>query len=448
MVNKLPPAQHSYLDFLNVSNTPVTSFAFELVIPDEVKQEISRKPNDKSFGLYSCPTKILKSSAYVISSTLAQIINLSISTGVYPKKLKMANIIPIFKADDNTDANNYRPISLLSNFNRIFEKLICNRMESFIEKNNLFSPSQNGFCKAHSTQHAILDIVNTMQTNMDNHLFSCGVFVDLKKAFDTVDPKIHLDKLYHYGFRGIINKWFSSYLEGRAQTTQIGSFISPEEIITFGVPQGSVLGPLLFLIYINDIQECSEKLQFFIFANDTNILYADNNLKSLEDIVNLELRKLCDWLTANKLTLNIKETNFVIFCPAQRKLTFQPNITIFKYVSLERKEFVKYLGIFIDQNLTWKHHIDHVALKISRYVGLLSKLRHPFPTHTLITIYRSLISPHLTYGLLAWGQACKSHLEKLLKLQKCALRFIYFSDFKQHAPGGTAIYGLYRYVPL
>ena len=125
----------------------------------------------------------------------------------------MAKIIPIFKADDNTDANNYRPISLLSNFNRIFEKLIFNRMESFIEKNNLFSPSRYGFRKAHSTQHAILGIVNTIQTKMDNHLFSCGVFIDLKKAFDTVDHKIFLDKLYHYGFRGIINKWFSSYLE-------------------------------------------------------------------------------------------------------------------------------------------------------------------------------------------------------------------------------------------
>ena len=241
----------------------------------------------------------------------------------------MAKLIPIFKADDNTDANNYGPISLLSNFNRIFEKLIFNRMESFIEKNNLFPPAQYGFRKAHSTQHAILDIVNTIQTNMDKRLFSCGVFIDSKKAFDTVDHKILLDKLYHYGFRGIINKWFSSYLEGRTQTTQIGSFISPEENVTFGVPQGSVLGPLLFLIYINDIQKCSEKLQFFLFADDTNILYADSNLKSLEDIVNLELRKLCDWLTANKLTLNIKKTNFVIFCPAQRKLTFQPNITIF-----------------------------------------------------------------------------------------------------------------------
>ena len=162
----------------------------------------------------------------------------------------------------------------------------------------------------------------------------------------------------------------------------------------------------LILIYINDIQELLWKASIFLFADDTNTLYADNNLKSLEDIVNQELRKLGDWLTANELTLNIKKANFVIFCPAQRKFTFQLNITIFhndknKYVSLERKECVKYLGIFIDQNLTWKHHIDYLAFKISRYVGLLSKLRHHVPTHTLIIIYRSLISQHLNLWLVS-----------------------------------------------
>ena len=125
----------------------------------------------------------------------------------------MAKIIPIFKTDDNTDPSNYRPISLLSNFNKIFEKLIFKRMESFIEQHNLFSPSQYGFRKTLSTQHAILDIVSTIQTNMDKHLFSCGVFIDLKKAFDTIDRKILLHKLNHYGFRGVINKWFSSYMK-------------------------------------------------------------------------------------------------------------------------------------------------------------------------------------------------------------------------------------------
>ena len=138
----------------------------------------------------------------------------------------MAKIVPVYKIDDDTDGNNYRPISLLSHFNRIFEKMIKRRMESFIEQRDLLSSSQYGFRKAHSTQHPILDIVNAIQTNMDKQLFSCGVFIDLKKAFDTVDHNILLHKLDHYGFRGVINKWFSSYLLGRTQTTQIGPHVS------------------------------------------------------------------------------------------------------------------------------------------------------------------------------------------------------------------------------
>ena len=257
--------------------------------------------------------------------------NLSISTGVYPNKLKMAKIVPIFKTDDNTDPRNYRPISLLSNFNRIFEKLIFKRIESLIAQHNILSPCQYSFRKTLSTQHVILDIVSTIQTNMhmDNHLFSCGVFIDLTKAFDTLDHKILLHKLDHYGFRGVISKWFSSYLQHRTQTTQIDSHISATNYITYGVPQGSVLDPLLFLIYINDIQECSEKLKFFLFADNTNILYADKNLRSLELTVNQEPCKLYDWLMANKLTLNIKKSNLVIFSPAQRKFTYQPKIMIF-----------------------------------------------------------------------------------------------------------------------
>ena len=253
LANKLPTVQRNYLEFMNRANSTDSSFVFNLVTPAEVELEILRIPNNKSHGLYSCPTQLLKYSSKVVSSTLAEIINLSILSGMYPNKLKMAKIIPIFKADDNTNPNNYRPISLLSNFNRIFEKLVYSRMESFIEQNNLLSPSQYGFRKAHSTQHAILDIVSTIQENMDKRLFSCGVFIDLKKAFDTVDHKILLHKLNHYGFRGVINKWFSSYLDGRTQTTQIGSHISKRQNTTCGVPQGSVLGPLLLLIYINDI---------------------------------------------------------------------------------------------------------------------------------------------------------------------------------------------------
>ena len=420
------------------TKSPQSSFAFNLVTPEEVRSEISCLPKNKSHGLYSCPTQLLKCSSNVISGILVDILNISISTGVYPSKLKMAKIIPIFKQDDDTDANNYRPISLLSNFNRIFEKIVFKRMESFIEQKNLLTPSQYGFRKAHSTQHAILDIVNTVQTNMDNHLFSCGIFIDLKKAFDTVDHKILLHKLDHFGFRGHINLWLSSYLQGRSQTTQIGPHISKRLDSTCGVPQGSVFGPLLFLLYINDIQESSDKFSFYLFADDTNILYSDKNLKSLELSVNQELNNVYDWLTANKLTLNTKKSNFVIFCPPQRKLTYQPRIVIFdsnqnKKVALEHKDYVKHLGILIDKNLSWKHHIGHIVIKVSRTVGLITKLRHFLPTHTLLNIYQALVAPYLTYGLAIWGQACKSYLDKVLKLQKRALRFIFFSGPSEHA---------------
>ena len=221
LATKLPQAEHPYMDYLCNSKSPDTSFFFKPVTPHEVKLEILSIPNNKSSGLYSCSAQLLKRSCDIISSVLANFLNKSVSLGAYPSKLKMSKVIPVYKADDETDACNYRPISLLSNFNRILEYIMYNRMNIFIHQ--LLSSSQYDFRQAHSTEHAILDMVESIRTNMDKRLFSCGVFIDLKKAFDTVDHKILLDKLNYYGLRGIDNQWFSSYLTNRTQTTEINS---------------------------------------------------------------------------------------------------------------------------------------------------------------------------------------------------------------------------------
>ena len=183
------------MDYLKKLKSPDSSFFSKPISPDDVKQEILSLPNNKSYGLYSCPTQLLKCSCNILSPVLSNIFNTSITSGVHPSKLKISKITPIFKSEDETDASNYRPISLLSSFNRIFEKLLYYRMKDFIDKNKLIHSSQYDFCKAHSPDHAILYIVEPLQNNMDKHYFSCGVFIDLKKAFDTVNHKILLDNL-------------------------------------------------------------------------------------------------------------------------------------------------------------------------------------------------------------------------------------------------------------
>ena len=438
LATKMPNPQKEFFDYLPKSRN-ADSFFFNPVTQTEIESEIMNTPLNKAHGLYSFPTRVLRSARHILSHPLSVLINKSVEHGIYPTKLKLAKVIPFHKANDESDPSNYRPISLLSVFNRIFEKMMYIRLKSFLEKFSILYDSQYGFRERRSTEHAILEITNQIQTNMDRKLYTCGILIDLQKAFDTVDHSILLKKLEHYGIRGIVNDWFTSYLTSRKQITEFGpSNISKKATVLSGVPQGSVLGPLLFLVYINDICNSCNRMKFYLFADDTNLLYADKNLKSLESTVNDELCKLYDWLIANKLSLNIKKSNYVIFRPRQKNVKYEVNLKIFNhhtnsYTSLERKSYVKYLGVLIDENLSWKHHILHIASKISTSIGIIARLRHFVPLNTLQHIYRSLIQPYLLYGITAWGRADKIHRSKILCLQKRALRLMFFGDYKAHA---------------
>ena len=232
--------------------------------------------------------------------------------------LKIAKVVALFKAGSTEELNNYRPISLLPVFDKIIEKLMHRQLYTFLEDHNILFKNQFGFRKKCSTAHSLIEITEKIKESIDSGNFGCGIFIDLKKAFDTVNHTILLQKLEHYGIRGTILKWFESYLTDRKQYVFYNGVSSDMKTVTCGVPQGSVLGPLLFLIYINDLPNISDKLQFFLFADDTNIYYESKDLKILEKTVNEELKKLSLWLNLNRLALNVGKTNFVIFRSCQR----------------------------------------------------------------------------------------------------------------------------------
>ena len=303
--SKIRPSNQHFSNYLK--NACNSSLFIKPTTPSEVMDLISNLKIGKSVGPFSIPTSILQLTKNIICFPLTEIINLSFLTGTFPDNLKIAKIIPIFKNDSKLSCNNYRPISLLSNISKIFEKLMYSRVHNFLDSFKCLYELQFGFRSNTSTNHALISITETIREAIDSGSFACGVFIDLQKAFDTVDHSILLSKLYHYGIRGASYQWFKSYLSDRKQFVSINGFNSSPLSVKCGVPQGSILGPLLFLIYINDLHQSIKTSTVHHFADDTNILHINKSYKKLCLNINHDLTCLSNWLRANKLALNVKK---------------------------------------------------------------------------------------------------------------------------------------------
>ena len=280
----------------------------------------------------------------------------------------------------------------------------------------------------HSINHALVSLTEAIKKSLDNRKFGCGIFIDLQKDFDTVNHTILLMKLEHYGIRGTSLDWFESYLSDRKQYVSVNGSNSDYLNVTCGVPQGSVLGPLLFLIYINDLPLSSSKLTFYLFADDTNIYCESESLTQLLSVVNKELKKVKTWLDVNKLSLNIDKTNFIIFRSPQHSFSEIVCIKFGKF-PIKQTSYVKFLGVLLDENLSWKYHLTELSKKLARTCGIFFKVRHVLPINILILLYNSLFSPFLQYGILVWGLTFESYINPVFLLQKRVIRAIAFEHF-------------------
>ena len=426
ITKKIPRSKKSPMDYLSNKNSH--SVFISPSVPYEISDIIDQFKTGKSIGPNSIPMKLFKILSPYVSSPLSLIINESFQTGVFPTKMKQAKVIPLFKKGCSVTSSNYRPISLLSVFSKIIEKLMYKRLYNFLELHEVLYNLQFGFRASHSIDHALISLTESIKNTLDNKKYGCGIFIDLQKAFDIVNHKILLSKLEHYGIRGTALAWFSSYLYNRSQYVSVNGHNSNCLNITCGVPQGSVLGPLLFLIYINDLPNSSTKLTFYLFADDTNIYYESECLFKLQKVVNKELKLVKKWLDANKLALNVEKTNFIIFHSQKNLLHETVNIKIGKK-HVKQVKYVKFLGLLLDENLTWKYHLNELSKKLARTSGVFFKIRHLHPSNVLVSLYHSLFGSFIQYGIVVWGLTYDIHTKPIYILQKKVVRAITFNNF-------------------
>lgn len=420
--NYAAPNKHDYLNYLK---TPlVNSFFLSPITENEVYTLINKLDNKKSCGYDGINNIIIKNINYNISPLLTILYNNCVDQATIPDNFKIAKIIPIHKKGDKQDSNNYRPISLLPAISKIFEKIIYNKLIVFIEKNSILSDHQYAFRKNLSTESALFNLTKYIANNVDKNFYCSSIFLDISKAFDSIDHKILLNKLEYYGFRGKFLNLINSYLFSRRQYVQIGNCCSSITKISKGVPQGSILGPCLFLLFINDIPSSSDISYFNIYADDTALLHADENYATLVQKTETGLKNVITWANLNKLHINHSKSFFMIYAPKIK----MKNVNLLRIkcenFSILRVKTFKYLGLTLDEHLNYNLHISKVNQSLFLITRKINNLKHFLPKDKIILLYNSLILPILNYCSIFWGTNTITRLKKTISLQKIFVKSI------------------------
>ena len=405
---------------LEASTLPYsTRCAFDMQLedssPSEIAQIIKSLKNKSTSDMGILP---LKSVGNILAPVISHIVSNSLQEGIFPEKLKKAKVIPLHKGKSRTEITNYRPISLLSCFSKIFEKVMQARLVEHLKSRNILYASQYGFRAGHSCEHALLEAQNQIQQALERKQIAALLLLDFSRAFDLVDHEILLHKLEHYGVRGICHSWFKTYLTNRSQYVHVNNRDSITQDLKYGVPQGSILGPILFIIYINDMPKISSLARFIFFADDANIIISADTYEELNITVNAILNIVQTWVGTNGLKLNSGKTKYMIFTNKRRE---DLNIII-EGKRLEQSVHERFLGVIIDSNLNWAHHIKHLKTKVSRNAGVIYKLKGLVPNSVLKMLYNSFIQSHLYFCATVWGTRSLNSIKSLFSAQKKGIR--------------------------
>ena len=433
-------------------NNEIPTFSLGNTGPVHVTEFIKLFEPKKSKDFNGVSMQLLKFIATEISVPLSHIFNLSLDTGIFPNNLKLSRTVPIFKSGSPESCDNYRPISLLSSISKILEKMVATNFVQHLENNKLIYKHQYGFLKGLCTEHNLLHVTNTIAKALNDGKFCIGLFLDLKKAFDVCSHEILLEKLKRFGVRGKSLEWFKSYLSNRSQYVDINGHISSPKSIDISVLQGSILGPILFLCYINDLPEATTLLTF-LFADDTCGLISGPILSELIDIMNTEINKLANWFRANKMAVNIGKTKFIIFHAKTKKIDlngknivfnnneigkpFNPNLV----TPLERvhnahpdKECRAYklLGVYLDEHFTFNHHVNFLCSKLTRSLFCIKRAKQFVNQNSLKLLYFALIHSNLLYCIGTLSAMSNANAKKIFQIQKKAIRTISNAKYNAH----------------
>jgi hypothetical protein len=452
-------------DFFD-NNPPPPSIELGTISQAEFINIINTLEPKNSSDIDGISNKLIKFLKFEIAEPLVHIFNLSISSGSFPSRLKTSRTVPIFKSGDHLLCDNYRPISLLPTISKILEKAMAKKLTNHLKENNLLCQNQFGFQERTSTVHHLLKLTNYITTELNKKRYVVGVFLDLRKAFDVVPHDILLNKLKKLGIEGTALEWFRSYLSGRSQKVDINGTLSDFELITISILQGSILGPILFLCFINDLPCCID-LFTLLFADDTASLSSGPELGPLLNKVNGELKKLAAWFRANRMAVNVSKTKYIIFKSKGRRVELNDDEGIFyddnddiepydinKVSKLDRvfndnpipsDRTYKLLGIYLDENLSFDAHVNYVCNKLSQSNYIINRSKNFLPFTSLRTLYFALIHSHLLYCLPIYSCTSQKNLTKLQLAQKKAIRTVCKAKYRDHT---TPLFLQTKILPL